>query len=204
MVNYLNTAVPEPMAILGQRLHPLTIGHLLLLDRFGCAPVDSSDALITAVLICSRPVDDVVPTLEDRWLPFKLRILRWRLGGIDWSSKIKLWEQWLQEQTAAPTVIRKGDGGDLKHSATPFLQHLKVTLQSKLNYSPAEAFAAPFSQALWDYYVFHELEGTMEIADADERRAMRKMADDNHDAWVEQATAESAERAAAVKANGES
>jgi len=200
--DYLNTAVPEPMAILGQRLHPLSIGHLLLLDRFGCVPVNSSDSLITAVLICSRPVDDVVPTLEDRWLPLKLWILRWRLGEVDWTAKIKLWEQWLTEQTSAPTVIKKTEGGDLKHSATPFLQHLKVTLQSKLNYSPAEAFAAPFSQALWDYYVFHELEGTMEIADAEERKAMRKMADDNHDEWVKQAIAESAERAAAVKTNG--
>lgn len=181
MQQFLANAAPEPMAILGQRLEVLTIGHLIYLERFDCTPVQSSDQLVTAVLICSQPVAEVIPTLEDRWLHLKLMVLRWRMGkNINWQDKIDLWEKYLAANSKGPTVIPKTDSSGMPNSRTPFLQHLKTTLQAKLNYSPSEAFAAPFSQALWDYYTFHELEGTMEIADAKERQAMKDLADEQH------------------------
>lgn len=188
MQQFLANAAPEPMAILGQRLEVLTIGHLIYLERFDCSPVQSSDQLITAVLICSQPVDQVIPTLEDRWLHVKLMVLRWRLGkNIIWQDKIDLWEKYLSANSKGPTAIPKTDSQGMPHSRTPFLQHLKTTLQAKLNYSPSEAFAAPFSQALWDYYTFHELEGNMEIADAEERQDMKAMADAQHADLVREA-----------------
>lgn len=203
MQQFLATAAPAPWVIMGQRLQPLTIGHLIYLERFDCSPVKTTDQLVTAIVICSQPVEEVLDTLQDPWLHLKVGFWRWRLGRkIDWVAKLKLWGQYLKDGSRPPTVILKSDSNGMKHSRTPFLQHLKVTLQSKLNYTPAEAFAAPFSQALWDYYTLHEIEGTMEIADPEERQAMKSLADKQHAAWVEQAIAESTKRARNRNNNG--
>jgi hypothetical protein len=186
VATFLETAVPEPMVLLGQKLKPLTIGHLFLLERFECLPCLERDQLILAVIICSHDHDEVLPLLEDRWWSWKMRLWRWSLGKFDWMEKFELWDKYLRDSTASPCAVSKGEKDALANSKTPFLQHLKVTLQSKLGYSPAEALAAPFATALWDYYVLHEIEGSVEIADREEREATRQWIDKNHDDLIRQ------------------
>ena len=123
------------MVLLGQKLKPLTIGHLFLLERFECLPVEDIDQLIFAVLICSHDHEEVIPALENRWTNLKIRFWSWRLGKVDWLSKYELWQEYYERSTATPCVVQKRDN-DIGDSATPFLQHVKVTLQSKLNYTP--------------------------------------------------------------------
>ena len=125
--------------LLGQRLKPLTIGHLFLLERFECLPCTERDQLILAVIICSHDHDEVLPLFEDRWWNWKMRLWRWSLGKFDWMEKFELWDEYHTRSMETPCVISKHDSKGLADSATPFLQHLKVTLQSKLGYSPAEA-----------------------------------------------------------------
>tara|TARA_Y100001938_G_scaffold150569_1_gene242132 strand:- start:2719 stop:3108 length:390 start_codon:yes stop_codon:yes gene_type:complete len=113
-----------------------------------------------------------------------MRLLRWRLGKFDWMEKFELWDEYYTRSMKTPCAVPKNDGKGLADSATPFLQHLKVTLQSKLGYSPAEALNAPFSQAMWDYYVFHEIEGNVDVQDRDKRNELAQWINDNHDELV--------------------
>lgn len=198
MEKYLAIAIPEPTVLLGRELKPLSIGHLLFLERFECVPVDHPDKLVTAALICSLDYDEILPTLRDPWLSWRVAIWRWRLGEPDWPEKYALWENYFSMHTSAPSVIRTSEGSSPDESGTPFYQHLKVTLQAKLGYSPQEALECPFGQALFDYYAFHEIEGNVNVCDEEHRQAMRDMADANHDRWVEQARRETAERVAAA------
>lgn len=184
MADFLETAVPEPMVLLGQKLKPLTIGHLFLLERFECLPCTERDQLILAVIICSHDHDEVLPLLEDRWWNWKMRFWRWSLGKFDWMEKFELWDQYHTRSMETPCAIPKHDSKGLADSATPFLQHLKVTLQSKLGYSPAEALNAPFSQAVWDYFVYHEIEGNVDVQDRDKRKEMANWINENHDELV--------------------
>ena len=172
------------MVLLGQKLKPLTIGHLFLLERFECLPCTERDQLVLAVLICSHDHDEVLPLFEDRWWHWRMRLLRWRLGKFDWMEKFELWDEYYTRSMETPCAVPKNDGKGLADSATPFLQHLKVTLQSKLGYSPAEALNAPFSQAMWDYYVFHEIEGNVDVQDRDKRNELAQWINDNHDELV--------------------
>ena len=172
------------MVLLGQKLKPLTIGHLFLLERFECLPCTERDQLILAVIICSHDHDEVLPLLEDRWWSWKMRLWRWSLGKFDWMEKFELWDEYHTRSMETPCVISKHDAKGLADSATPFLQHLKVTLQSKLGYSPAEALNAPFSQAYWDYACYHEIEGNVDVQDRDKRKEMANWINDNHDELV--------------------
>ena len=148
------------------------------LERLGCDPVDDSDKLVTAVMVCSMKVEEIIPTLQDPWLAFKLRVWRWRLGKFDAVEKIKLFHKYIEEGTRTPSVMKLHQTDDAGGSSgTPFLEHLKVSLQAKLNYSPSEAINAPFTQAIFDYYCYHELEGNLEICDRDHRREMFDLAE---------------------------
>jgi hypothetical protein len=115
-----------------------------------------------------------------------MRVWRWKLGKFDWIEKFELWDQYYGRGMATPCAISKNKSDDLSTSRTPFLQHLKTTLQAKLNYTPTEVLNTPFSQAAWDYYTYHELEGTVEIADREERKEMAEWASENHDKLIKE------------------
>ena len=193
MEKFLAIALPEPTTLLGKQLLPLSIGHLLWLERFDCLPVNDADKLVLATIICSQKFEDILPTFQDPWLEWRVRLWRWRLGEPDWQAKYEIWNEYFMHHTTGPSVITKGESRASNDSGTPFYQHLKVTLQSKLNYAPSEAINCPFGQALFDYYTLHEIEGNVDVCDEKLRREMREQADANHDELIKRAIEESKE-----------
>ena len=165
MDEYLQAAVPESTVLLGLELKQISIGHMLLLERFECLPVRDEESLVMAVLICSQDQDKVLETFADPWIRMKVRIWRWRLGKIDWIEKILLWEEYFEAGTKAPLVVSTDDKSGSKDSHTPFLQHLRTVLISKCNYTIREAMSTSLSQCLWDYYSWAETEGSVNIVD---------------------------------------
>lgn len=183
--SFLDHALPAPEIILGQELFPLSIGHLLYLDRFGVLPALTPEKITLGILVCSRPLDDVIPTLQDPWLEWKIRAWHFRIkpiGKIDWTAKMLAFADYIDRGTQAPSIIQNTrDESASSDSGTPWLQHLKATLQSKLNYTPEEALNCAYTQAIWDYYTFHENEGNVKVCDRDYRREMKELADAQHD-----------------------
>lgn len=189
---YLRLTLPEPTIILGQELLPLSLGHLLYLERLNLLPATEPDKIVLAILICTRTTDDIIPTIQDNWLGTKIRFWLWRYSPfreIHWLSRSEQLRKYIEEGTETPSIISLRDSKDnsLADSGTPFLQHVKATLQSKLNYSPREALDSPYVQAMWDYYSYHESEGTLLVCDRDHRKEMKEMADRNHNALIAEA-----------------
>ena len=185
---YIEAIIPESFTVCGVSLEPLTIGHWFSLERFGCLPVDSRDKLVTAIVVCSVPVSQIGATISDRWLWLKLWAWGMRLGKVNWPEKIELFQKYIAAHFRAPSVISKRDGNGFGATGTPFLYHVKVTLQAKLGYSHAAAWACPLGIALMDYYVAHECEGDLQVADKEFREGMKKHADENAAEWIRQAT----------------
>lgn len=194
MASIHHHALPEPHTILGLRLKPLTLGHLLYLSRFGVEQVNDVGSLITALMICSRSFEQIQPTLDDPLFSLKTNFWLWRVskkswpffwrrGGIDWRDKFKRWDAYYAAHTVTPKAVAKRSGASMA-SNVPFLQHLKVTLQSELNYSPREAMGCAFNIAMLDYYTFHELQGNVDVVDVEKMAAMRKHADDSSADWI--------------------
>jgi len=190
--SFLRLALPEPQVILGQELRPLSIGHLLFLDKLSLLPATSPEQLVLAILVCTRETADIIPTLQDRWLAFKIHIWLMRFSPfrkIDWTEKVSAFCDYISDGTETPSAMSLRDDGKntLAESGTPFLQHLKTTLQAKLNYSPAEALDCPYVQAIWDFYTHHEIEGNVLVCDREHRQEMKDQADRNHAALVAEA-----------------
>ena len=189
---YLRHALAEPNVILGQELLPLSIGHLLHLDKLSLLPATTPDKIMLAVLICTRETADIIPTIQDPWLWLKIRIWLFRVSPfreIDWGEKMIAFSDYINEGTETPSIISLSEGGknSLAESGTPFLQHVKSTLQSRLNYSPTEALDCSYVQAMWDYFTWHESEGSVMVCDRDHRKGMKERANRDHDALVAEA-----------------
>ena len=190
---WLKAHFGDKRQILGITLKPLSLGHVCWLDWLGVYPALTPEQIVTAALICSRECEDIEETLCDPWLEWKLRFWYFRYSGfskIDWIEEGATFARYYEESTnRAPSIQSTRDKKDSKpdHSGTPFIQHLKATLQSRLNYTPAEAMNAPYLQAIWDYYSFHEAEGNIVVVDRKWRKEMADTASASHEENIREA-----------------
>lgn len=178
--DYLKAVVPDNFTVLGVRLAPFSLGHAILLERHGCDPIRTSAQLVLAVLICSAPASRFEDTLATPFLRFKMFLWRLWTGRFDLEEKAALFRAYVTANTRHPHVASDGDAFT---PGAPFLQHLKVTLQSKLNYSPQAAFDCPVGQALWDYFTLWEIERQVEIV-PESPSDMFALANEMHDRLV--------------------
>lgn len=186
---YLDGALPAPTVILGQELLPLSVGHLLNLDRFGALPALTPEKITLGIIICTRSHEELAATLQDNFIGLKIRAWLFRyspIKSIDWAKKMLEFSDYIDRGTEAPSFISKeGESGGLDSSGTPWLQHLKTTLQARLNYTPSQAMDCPYSQAVWDYYTYHELEGNGFICNRELRKTMHARANAQHDSLIQ-------------------
>ncbi len=190
---WLNAHFGDKAQVAGITLKPLSLGHVCWLDWLGAYPALTPEQIVTAALICSRKCEEIEATLCDPWLEWKLRFWYFRYSGfkkIDWIKEGATFQEYNEESTSATPSIqstRDKKESSNEHSGTPFIQHLKATLQSHLNYSPSEAMNAPYLQAIWDYYSYHENEGNIVVIDRKWRRDMAATAESSHDENIRKA-----------------
>ena len=180
MDEYLESILSEPFTILGRRLLPLTLGHLLILNRLEVCPVEDNDDLLISVLVCSTNSTKLDDIFDDKFFDLKLRWWRFRLGEIDWIKCHTLWSEYFKIHLRMPSWGNNHKGNDT-NSGTPFFQTVKITLQAKCGYSPDQTLTTPYQQCLWDYLSFHEIEGNIDILDKGHRNKMKDLADSKHD-----------------------
>jgi hypothetical protein len=182
---------PETFTVLGKRLEDFSISHALWLQRLGCVPVDSFSTLITAVLVCSRPVEDIRATLGDRWLNLKVWWWGKRLGKFDIKEKIDLFNAYVDAHSKGPDIFTEEEmGGGIP--GAPWLQHLRVSLITR-GFRHDYVDRVRYGQALWDYYTMWENEGKASIL-GDEVETIKEWADANHEEILRQANADAQER----------
>lgn len=174
--SYATAALPEPFRILGLRLRPFSLGHYLLLQRFGCACLNEPEPgappavipradLILGVLICSMRHQEFLQFIEQK--NFTREVRRWgqRAGLFELQPKSDLFRQYLAASLTEPDYIPLRPGDDTGDWA----QSLKLTLVTRLNHSEAEALDMPLSQALADYFKLAENEGLLRLLTPEDR-----------------------------------
>lgn len=175
--------IPRPFRVLGQELRPFTLGHACTLESLGLRSVDEAGALFVAVLVCTLPPGDFQRLMGTRRLA--LRVGLWTTSiraQLAWTRltrgapaafaivvrALALFRQYCEHHSACPEFRQLAEESRGERSAprgAPFLEHVRVVLQSKLGYSPAEAIALPLGRALFDYFTYWEVEGRIELLD---------------------------------------
>lgn len=173
--------LPDVYRVLGIRMATFTVGHARLLDRLELAEIaDGSQALLFALLCRFK-----TSTQADRWLCS--RFLNWALvlwtnrkrrllsNPVEVTAAVEAIRDYLEASTQVPAYYSKHKDGDGSTIGTPFSQHLRTILISKLGYSPESVDDTPFLQAMWDYLSYMEAEGHISISEGMPDEELKRM-----------------------------
>jgi len=196
---FYNAAIPEPVAILGVRLRPFSLGHVLLLNRFsnafGTGTSPAIEDLIQAIVICSQKYADALADMDNPKLPqivaaWQRKLApRNRLGfrspglGFSPGAEVGRFSEYVRAGSTFPLfTVKENHQGDA--TGLPMVQSVKVLLQSKMNFTEAEVLDRPWGLCLWDYFTLNSMEGHCKLMDRAEYTSARSNADKNHDRLV--------------------
>lgn len=179
--DYLAAALPEPFTILGQRLTPFSLGHLLLLRRFGNAFVvpggaPTIDDLAFAVFVCAQTYEEAAESIAAPDIHKRVDAWGRNLEPFDLAEKLAAFDRYLCAGSRGPDVNE--DGQTHRQPGAPFIHRVRMVLQGRLNYSFSDAMNCPWGLALWDYFGFWETEGAVRLfsqEDAERIAAAKEM-----------------------------
>lgn len=188
IAKHLAAALPEKWVILGLRLRPLSIGHLILLNRLESpflvesAPgTVSIGDLAVACLICSKTWEENCATLELEDLPGILqrwaerltnqngikRFLPFLYRPIDFEAKLSLYLDYLKYHMEVPTYSIESASKSFSIEA-PSWQIIRIFLLMKTNLTDREILDRPYRQSVTDFLLIKAMEGQIRFEDAEE------------------------------------
>lgn len=192
---YVDAALPEPFTILGLRLRPLSIGHLILLHRLE-SPFVVSEApgalsigdLALACLICSQTYAQGVELLDQEDLAkqlFKwgLRATRqhgwriwcpWLYQPIKLEEKFGLFSEYLKYHMEVPCY--SVESGKSRGIEAPAWQVIRVVLLSKTNLTDGEILDRPYRLCMTDFLTLRAIEGQLNFEDSTELEEAQALA----------------------------
>jgi hypothetical protein len=167
VLDFYHAALPEGWQILGERLKPLSLGHLILLHRYESAfvvgGIPTEADLVMSVLICSRTYEDAVDLIDSGQFSKEGRKLDKALKICDdVESRCGWFNDYIMEGLDGPKLWQKEENKGKTLGAPPE-QVIKCSLMSKLGLSESEVLNRPFSLSLWDVATLSEMDGNLRI-----------------------------------------
>lgn len=178
--DFYHAAIPEPVTLLGLRLRPLSLGHMLLLHRVESAFVTggmvSFDDLCLSVFICAQPYaaalnafnDTSLPRFMRRWYQ-KLtgdvwwrRLLRFKVRPVDLLEKSNAFARYMEAGSKAP-YFDYPEGGEGSKIET--VHAVQLALLAKTSLTEAEILDRPWGRCLHDYVALLAMEDKITIRD---------------------------------------
>lgn len=191
---FYSITIQEPTTLLGLRLRPLSLGHMVLLGRVRSAFVTEGETvtlhdLALSVLICSLTYEDGcqlfnTPNLSEFFRKWHDRITGngWlqKIGvrkpnRIDWPSKVAAFAKYIEDGSRSPYYSYKPQ--ESRGVNCPTVQIVKVSMMRDLNINERELMDRPWAVCLWDYVTVRALEGHVTFEDRDSIREAQQVAD---------------------------
>lgn len=173
-------AVPEPWTILGLKLRPFSLGHIILLHRiesaFVTAGIPTYDDLALSVFICSRTYEEALAAFDDkglgRFMSAWARALTggdkwavrwgWRKGKvIDLASNCRDFANYISAHSKIPSY--DFNPADFSQMDCPEVQLVKVRLMREMHFTESELLNRCWALCLWDYVTLQASEGKVKM-----------------------------------------
>jgi hypothetical protein len=177
--DYYLAAIPEPVTLLGLRLKPFSLGHVVLLHRiessFVVGGVPTCDDLAASVLICAQDYREAIESFNNpdltkfmaRWFK-KLTWRGWfkRRGFVDLEAKAKEFAEYVKNGSKLPYY--SFTEADVKESHQEPVQSVKIALMTKTTLTESELMDRPWGLCLQDFIALQVMEGKCQIQDREE------------------------------------
>lgn len=167
--SYVQAAVPEPFQILGLRLKTFTLGHYIILKRFGFV-CDSGEPitrqnLILGCLVCSMGYREFLEFIETPG--HEKEVIAWGelCGPFDLNEKLSLFYDYIAPAFEEPAFTIVGQTSD---NPGDWAQNLKLAMMLKLNATEDEILNRPLAGLRSDYFRIAEMEGLIRIQEKED------------------------------------
>lgn len=174
MHDFYLAEIPEPVVLLGLRLRPYSLGHVILLHRIesafvtGDGPVTIGD-LAMSVLVCAHPYKEALALLDEprldkfmlRWharltAPTWWLRLRGQSRALDLKAKASAFAEYIEAGSKQPyysyDVSKQGK------SQLETVHAVQITLMSKTTLTEAELLDRPWGRCLFDYLALQAMD----------------------------------------------
>jgi hypothetical protein len=174
---YVQSSIPEPYTILGVTLRPLSLGHLILMKKYGCAWAEDSERtsvsifdLLIAIAICCRKYQEFIDwfaNAEERnaWLNKWFKSIRLdcrRTENWSISNKMSLFNMYRKEGIVVPMYFNEDEDKSFdKESGAHWIQNVITLLVTEGRYTENEIYDIPLSKALVEYFKILENKGVI-------------------------------------------
>lgn len=157
---------PRRHSCLGATLQPLTLGHILLLQRldspFMSAEPVTAVRLFEAVFVCCQDHDKALANMQKRWAPWLLFFWGWCHRKTDLEQEAILFNAYLEENFAVARIKRR------KHQSTPsagapWALRILVALMSEFHWPESVALGCQLIKANALLAAFAEARGDVQL-----------------------------------------
>lgn len=180
--DFYRAFIPDSFCVLGKKLLPLSLGHLIILNRIGSPFVVQSDDpadvgdLGVAVWVCSRNYrdgcdfiasDDKESTLY-KW-GSRLRrnpLFFWCQRRINWEEAFAVFKDYIEQGTNCPVwgIEENEKRGSYQIDTSPY-QIVRSELLHCTSMTDEEILDRPWSVCLWDFISIRAMEGQLRMYD---------------------------------------
>lgn len=167
--SFVQAAVPEPFQILGLRLKPFSLGHYILLKRYGFV-CDSGEPytrenMILACLVCSMDYREFLEFIESP--DYKADVIAWGelCGHFNLAEKLRLFYEYIAPSFEEPAFIIIGQTAD---NPGDWSQNLKLAMMLKLNATEEDILNRPLASLRSDYFRLAEMDGIIRIQEKED------------------------------------
>ena len=170
---YVKSAIPDRYTIFGVTLRPLSLGHILLMKRHGCAFAEDKEKtgvtimdLLIGVAICCRKYQEFIDWYNDdaarnSWLTKWYKSIRKDSHQKGWSlmNKFSLFNMYRKEGIEIPLFFDEDEKDAGKESGAHWTQNIITTLVTEGRFSDEEIYDIPVSKAFAEYFKILENKG---------------------------------------------
>lgn len=175
---FVRASIQERYIIFGVTLRPLSLGHVLLMKRLGCAFAEESEStgasimdLLIAVSICCRKYQEFLDWYNDddarnSWITKWYKSIRKESRNKGWAlmNKFSLFNMYRKEGVDVPLFFDEDDNKDAaKESGAHWIQNIITTLVTEGRYTDAEIYDLPVSKAFAEYFKILENKGIITL-----------------------------------------
>lgn len=188
-------SIPEPTTLLGLRLRPLSLGHLVILHRLKSAFVTPGEEftrhdLALSVLVCSLDYKSGCDLFNSTELPEFFKRWHDKLTGDGWLARLGLRKlkpiDYAAKSAAFAKYLADGSTGpgytynesEFAEIYCPSAQIVKVALMRDMGFREAEIMDRPWALCLWDYVTLRALSGQVKMVDIAKLRAAQEAANE--------------------------
>jgi hypothetical protein len=178
---YVHALISSQPEVLGLRLKPLTLGHLLILYSVDCGFLSGKESTIGefafAAWICSNRYSRIVEFIQSgtEKQANQLKKAFEKLGrkyADSIVSEIKAFQEYIDSEIIAPERMTTGKE---KSPKSPWVVMVAIALMRYLKLSEKEVYEMPISKALSYYSVLGELNGDSSLLSDEQVSVIEKL-----------------------------